>query len=102
MPNIIMAIIVAITLSVLTPLIHYTPNCILSAVVISAVLTIIDVKAAWLIWKIDILDFLACMGAFFGTLFVSVEIGLLIAVSIHNLISGSVIGFSNLVYAPFL
>jgi hypothetical protein len=55
----------------------------LSAVLISAVLAIIDVKAMWLIWKVDTLDFLTCMGAFFGTLFVSIEIGLLIAVSIY-------------------
>jgi high affinity sulfate transporter 1 len=78
-----MAILVAITMSVFTPLIRYTPNCILSAVLISAVLAIIDVKAMWLIWKVDTLDFLTCMGAFFGTLFVSIEIGLLIAVSIY-------------------
>jgi high affinity sulfate transporter 1 len=83
MSNIVMAILVAITMSVFTPLIRYTPNCILSAVLISAVLAIIDVKAMWLIWKVDTLDFLTCMGAFFGTLFVSIEIGLLIAVSIY-------------------
>ncbi|KAG0555902.1 hypothetical protein KC19_11G011200 [Ceratodon purpureus] len=82
MSNIVMAIIVAITLSVLTPLIYYTPSCILSAVVISAVLTIIDLKALWLIWKVDTLDFLTSLGAFFGTLFVSIEIGLLTAVCI--------------------
>jgi len=35
-----------------------------------------------LIWKIDKFDFIACMGAFFGVVFASVEIGLLIAVSI--------------------
>jgi high affinity sulfate transporter 1 len=83
MSNIVMAILVAITMSVFTPLIRYTPNCILSAVLISAVLAIIDVKAMWLIWKVDTLDFLTCMGAFFGTLFVSIEIGLLISVSIY-------------------
>ena len=95
MSNIVMAIIVAITLSVLTPLIYYTPSCILSAVVISAVLTIIDLKALWLIWKVDTLDFLTSLGAFFGTLFVSIEIGLLTAVSIYSSISNSAIEFSN-------
>lgn len=38
--------------------------------------------AAILIWKIDKFDFVACMGAFFGVVFASVEIGLLIAVTI--------------------
>ncbi|EYU18500.1 hypothetical protein MIMGU_mgv1a0267592mg, partial [Erythranthe guttata] len=32
-----------------------------------------------LIWRIDKFDFVACMGAFFGVVFASVEIGLLIA-----------------------
>lgn len=81
MANIVMASVVAITLTALTPLVYYTPNCILASVIITAVLSVVDVNAAWLIWKIDKGDFLACMGAFFGTLFVSVEIGLLVAVS---------------------
>lgn len=82
MANIVMASVVAITLTALTPLVYYTPNCILASVIITAVLSVVDVNAAWLIWKIDKGDFLACMGAFFGTLFVSVEIGLLVAVCI--------------------
>lgn len=82
MANIVMAIVVLITLLVLTPLFKYTPNTILSAIIISAVLSLIDLKAAWLIWKIDKFDFLATLGAFFGVFFVSVEIGLLIAVCI--------------------
>lgn len=81
MSNIVMAIVVLITLVALTPLFKYTPNCILSAVIISAVTSLIDLKAAWLIWKIDKFDFLACLGAFLGVFFVSIEIGLLIAVS---------------------
>jgi len=82
MSNIVMAIVILITLVALTPLFKYTPNCILSAVIISAVTSLIDLRAAWLIWKIDKFDFLACLGAFFGVFFVSIEIGLLIAVSI--------------------
>lgn len=82
MSNIVMAIVVMITLLVLTPLFKYTPSTILSAIIISAVLSLIDFKAAYLIWKIDKFDFLATLGAFFGVFFVSVEIGLLIAVII--------------------
>lgn len=82
MANIVMAIVVLITLLWLTPLFKYTPSTILAAIIISAVLSLIDLKAAWLIWKIDKFDFLATLGAFFGVFFVSVEIGLLIAVSI--------------------
>ncbi|KAK3230819.1 hypothetical protein Dsin_002700 [Dipteronia sinensis] len=80
--NIVMSGVVFLTLEFITPLFKYTPNAILAAIIISAVLGLIDIEAAVLIWKIDKFDFVACMGAFFGVIFVSVEIGLLIAVSI--------------------
>ncbi|XP_014501504.1 sulfate transporter 1.3 isoform X2 [Vigna radiata var. radiata] len=80
--NIVMSVVVFLTLEFITPLFKYTPNAILSAIIISAVVNLIDYEAAILIWKIDKFDFVACMGAFFGVVFVSVEIGLLIAVCI--------------------
>ncbi|CAL0317881.1 unnamed protein product [Lupinus luteus] len=80
--NIVMSIVVFLTLLFITPLFKYTPNAILSAIIISAVINLVDYQAAILIWKIDKFDFVACMGAFFGVVFGSVEIGLLIAVSI--------------------
>jgi sulfate transporter 1, high-affinity len=78
--NIIMSIVVLLTLLLITPLFKYTPNAILASIIISAVIGLIDYKTAFLIWKVDKLDFIACMGAFFGVVFASVEIGLLIAV----------------------
>lgn len=87
--NIVMAIVVGLTLGFITPLFKYTPNAILASIIISAVIGLIDIDAAVLIWKIDKLDFLACMGAFFGVVFVSVEIGLL--TSVRSLIQSSLI-----------
>ncbi|XP_008780888.2 sulfate transporter 1.3-like [Phoenix dactylifera] len=80
--NMIMSAVVLLTLELITPLFKYTPNAILASIIISAVIGLIDYEAAYLIWKVDKLDFVACMGAFFGVVFVSVEIGLLVAVSI--------------------
>uniref|UniRef100_A0A251IQV0 STAS domain-containing protein n=1 Tax=Manihot esculenta TaxID=3983 RepID=A0A251IQV0_MANES len=80
--NIVMSFIVFLTLQFITPLFKYTPNAILAAIIISAVLGLVDFEAAILIWKIDKFDFIACIGAFFGVVFSSVEIGLLIAVAI--------------------
>ncbi|XLS67443.1 hypothetical protein HN51_018466 [Arachis hypogaea] len=80
--NIVMSVVVFLTLEFITPLFHYTPNAILSSIIISAVINLVDYQAAILIWKIDKFDFVACMGAFFGVVFATVEIGLLIAVSI--------------------
>lgn len=85
--NVIMSIVVFLTLQFITPLFKYTPNAILSSIIISAVIGLIDYEAAILIWKIDKFDFIACMGAFFGVVFASVEIGLLIAVRSHNFLS---------------
>lgn len=82
--NIVMSLVVLLTLLVITPLFKYTPNAILASIIISAVVGLIDIDAMLLIWKIDKFDFVACMGAFFGVVFVSVEIGLLIAVSMDS------------------
>ncbi|XP_057442586.1 sulfate transporter 1.3 [Lotus japonicus] len=80
--NIVMSFVVFLTLLFITPLFKYTPNAILASIIISAVINLVDYKAAILIWKVDKFDFVACVGAFFGVVFASVEIGLLIAVSI--------------------
>ncbi|KAK9286960.1 hypothetical protein L1049_015368 [Liquidambar formosana] len=80
--NIVMSFIVLLTLEFMTKLFKYTPNAILASIIISAVVGLIDTEAILLIWKIDKFDFVACMGAFFGVTFASVEIGLLVAVSI--------------------
>lgn len=78
--NIVMSCVVLLTLEVITPLFKYTPNAILASIIISAVVGLLDHEAMILIWKIDKFDFVACMGASFGVVFASVEIGLLIAV----------------------
>ncbi|XP_019174952.1 PREDICTED: sulfate transporter 1.2-like isoform X2 [Ipomoea nil] len=80
--NIIMSCVICLTLLFLTPIFKYTPNAILSSILISAVIGLVDIEAVILIWKIDKFDFVACMGAFLGVVFVSVEVGLIIAVSI--------------------
>ncbi|KAK9141927.1 hypothetical protein Syun_011327 [Stephania yunnanensis] len=80
--NIVMASTVLVTLLFLMPLFHYTPNLILAAIIITAVIGLIDYSAAIKLWKVDKFDFLACMCAFFGVLFISVQIGLAIAVGV--------------------
>lgn len=65
------------------PLFHYTPNVILGAIIITAVIGLIDYEAALRLWKVDKLDFLTCLCSFFGVLFISVPLGLAIAVSCY-------------------
>ncbi|XP_042480045.1 probable sulfate transporter 3.4 [Macadamia integrifolia] len=80
--NIVMAATVLLTLLFLMPLFKYTPNVVLAAIIITAVIGLIDYHNALKLWKVDKLDFLACLCAFFGVLFISVQIGLAIAIGI--------------------
>ncbi|XP_055828838.1 probable sulfate transporter 3.4 [Solanum dulcamara] len=80
--NIVMAATVLITLLFLMPLFQYTPNLILAAIIITAVIGLIDYQGAFRLWKVDKLDCIACLSSFFGVLFISVPIGLAIAVGI--------------------
>ncbi|KAH1258335.1 Sulfate transporter 3.1 [Glycine max] len=83
--NIVMAIAVMLTLLFLTPLFHFTPLVVLSAIIVSAMLGLIDYQAAIHLWKIDKFDFLVCFTAYVGVVFGSVEIGLVIAVAVSLL-----------------
>ncbi|MCI02095.1 sulfate transporter 3.1-like, partial [Trifolium medium] len=77
--NIVMSIAVMLTLLFLTPLFYYTPLVVLSAIIVSAMLGLIDYEAAIHLWKVDKFDFVVCISAYIGVVFGSVEIGLVIA-----------------------
>ncbi|XP_040862839.1 sulfate transporter 3.1 isoform X2 [Glycine max] len=83
--NIIMSLAVMLTLLFLTPLFHYTPLVVLSAIIVSAMLGLIDYEAAIHLFKVDKFDFVVCMSAYIGVVFGSVEIGLVIAIVISVL-----------------
>lgn len=80
--NVVMAFAVMLTLLFLIPLFHYTPIVVLSSIIIAAMLGLIDYEAAIHLWKIDKFDFVVCMSAYLGVVFASIEIGLVMAVSI--------------------
>ncbi|XP_031267252.1 sulfate transporter 3.1-like [Pistacia vera] len=85
MSNVVMAMAVMITLLFLTPLFHYTPLVVLSAIIMAAMLGLIDYEAAIHLWKVDKFDFIVCMGAYIGVVFVNIEVGLVAALSISLL-----------------
>lgn len=78
--NVVMAITVLVALQFFTKLLYFTPTAILASIILTALPGLVNFREAYNIWKVDKLDFLACIGAFFGVLFTSVEIGLLVAV----------------------
>lgn len=82
--NIVMSVTVMVTLLFLMPLFQYTPNVVLGAIIVTAVVGLIDIPAALNIWKIDKFDFIVMLCAFVGVIFFSVQGGLAIAVKIQN------------------
>ena len=77
-----MSVTVMVTLLFLMPLFQYTPNVVLGAIIVTAVIGLIDLPAACNIWKIDKFDFVVMLTAFLGVLFISVQGGLALAVSL--------------------
>ncbi|KAF4348444.1 hypothetical protein G4B88_026971 [Cannabis sativa] len=78
--NTMTGIVVLVTMLFLMQLFIHTPDVTLAAIIITAVVGLIDVKAMVNLWRLDKLDFLACSCSFFGVLFVSVQTGLLVAI----------------------
>ena len=78
-------LVVLLVLLVLAPILKWLPINALSAIVISSVIGLLDYEEAVFLWKTDLRDFFIWIIALFGTLFLGVEIGLLIAVGISLL-----------------
>ncbi|KAK9048910.1 hypothetical protein SSX86_032124 [Deinandra increscens subsp. villosa] len=79
------AVTIMITLLFLMPLFRYTPNLVLGAIIVTAAIGLIDIPAAYQIWKVDKFDFVVLLCAFFGVIFISVQEGLALAVSVFML-----------------
>ncbi len=76
--SIITAVVVMLTLLVLTPLFYYLPNTILSAIIIVAVVGLIDIKEPIRLFRIKPADALTLVLTFVCTLGLGVEWGILI------------------------
>ncbi|KAG2718525.1 hypothetical protein I3760_03G224700 [Carya illinoinensis] len=82
MSNVVMAIGMGLTLLFLAPLFSYTPLVALSAIIMSAMLGLINYEEAYHLFKVDKFDFIICMAAFFGVAFVSMDVGLVLSVGL--------------------
>lgn len=83
--NVVMAVAVAVTLLFLTPLFFYTPLVVLSSIIIAAMLGLVDYEAAIHLWRLDKFDFFVCLSAYFGVVFGTIEIGLILSVRKYSL-----------------
>jgi SulP family sulfate permease len=80
--GIVAASIVALTLFFLTPLFYYLPKAILASIIMVAVIRLIDYEEAITLWKTDKSDFIMLIVTFLSTLFLGIELGILIGVSL--------------------
>ncbi|CAK8534195.1 unnamed protein product [Lathyrus sativus] len=82
MTNVVQAILMALTLQFLAPLFGNTPLVALSAIIVSAMLGLINYEEAIYLFKVDKFDFVICMSAFLGVAFISMDMGLMISVGL--------------------
>ncbi|XP_062155383.1 probable sulfate transporter 4.2 isoform X2 [Alnus glutinosa] len=80
--GIVTGIIMGCALLFLTPLFEYIPQCALAAIVVSAVMGLVDYNEAIFLWRVDKKDFLLWTITCITTLFLGIEIGVLIGVGV--------------------
>ncbi|XP_057436357.1 sulfate transporter 4.1, chloroplastic-like isoform X1 [Lotus japonicus] len=80
--GIVSGIIITCALLFLTPLFEYIPQCALAAIVISAVIGLVDYDEAIFLWRVDKKDFLLWTITSTTTLFLGIEIGVLVGVGV--------------------
>jgi len=79
--------VVGFVLLFLTPLFSHLPYNVLGAVVVASVVSLLEYEQAIYLFRISKLDWLCWMASFLGTLFISVEIGLGIAIGLALLLA---------------
>lgn len=82
MTNVVQAIVLALTLQFLAPLFGYTPLVALASIIISAMLGLIHYEEVIHLFKVDKFDFVICMAAFLGVIFISMDVGLMLSVGL--------------------
>ncbi|GGK65320.1 SulP family inorganic anion transporter [Amphritea balenae] len=80
--SIISALMVVITVSFFTPLFYYLPKAVLGAVIIMAVIPLIDVKSFTDSWRFNKADALTLLGTFAFVLLLGVELGIMAGIAI--------------------
>jgi len=80
--SIISALLVALTVMFLTPLFYYLPMTVLAAIIIFAVISLVDVSEIKFLWETDRRDFMMLALTFIITLFIGIEEGIIAGVVI--------------------
>ncbi|MFT5304154.1 MAG: SulP family sulfate permease [Mariniblastus sp.] len=81
MASIITALLVAVSVALLTPLFFYIPQAVLAAIIVFAVIGLIDFKTPLKLWKYSRADAIALLVTFVAVLGLGIETGILIGVA---------------------
>ena len=83
--SMITAVLIALTVIFLTPLFYFLPQAVLAAIIIVAVLGLIDIKTLRHVWKYNKGDATAMIITFLAVLVVGIEKGILVGVAVAML-----------------
>lgn len=78
--SIITAIFIAIVLIYLTPLFYFLPNAVLAAIIMTAVMSLVDWREVRHLYKVKKSDLILLLITFFATLVLGIEAGILLGV----------------------
>ncbi len=76
------AALVALTVLVLTPLLYHLPKAVLSAIIIVAVLKLVDLKTFVHAWRYNRADAISLLMTFFAVLSLGVEMGIIFGIAV--------------------
>lgn len=83
--SVVTALIVALTALFLTPLFYFLPKAVLAAIIIVAVLGLVDIRTLKGSWQYSRADTLALAGTFVSVFLVGIETGIVIGIGISIL-----------------
>ncbi len=86
MAGVLTAVGIAVTAMFFTPLFHNLPHAVLAATIIVAVLSLVDFKSLKRTWRFSKQDFIAQAATMIGVLFMGVEVGIIMGVSLSLLL----------------
>lgn len=81
MASIITALLVSISVALLTPMFFYIPNAVLAAIIVIAVIGLVDFKTPVKLWRYSRPDAIALMTTFVSVIGLGIETGILIGVA---------------------
>ncbi len=79
---IVSSVLITFTVLLFTPLLHDLPRAVLSAIIVMAVIRLVNWRGFLQIWHYDRLDGLVALATFGSVLFIGVELGILIGAGI--------------------